>query len=87
MFVPLIYLQQEIAEALDDATRRYYVKTIEAEMTSLRVTAMMRAAAKTKQQSFKGQYSKFTAIANPKFGDGFLDEISDLCLHLSQFSL
>jgi hypothetical protein len=33
----------------------------------------MRVAAKTKHQSFKGQFSKFTAIANPKFGDAFMD--------------
>jgi hypothetical protein len=41
----------------------------------------MRAAAKTKQNSFKGQFSKFTAIANPKFGNEFLDEVSIICLH------
>jgi hypothetical protein len=47
----------------------------------------MRAAAKSKQHSFKGQFSKFTAVANPKFGDGFLDEVSDFCLNPSLFSL
>jgi hypothetical protein len=51
------------------------------------VTAVVRAAAKSKQQSFKGQFSKFTAVANPKFGDGFLDEVSDFCLIPSLFSL
>jgi hypothetical protein len=40
----------------------------------------MRAATKAKQQSFKGQFSKFTAVANPKFGDEFLQEVSDLSL-------
>jgi hypothetical protein len=48
---------------------------------------MMRAAAKAKQQSFKGQLSKFTAVANPKFGDEFLDEVSVICLHSSLFPL
>ena len=43
---------------------------------------MMKAAAKAKQQSFKCKFSKFTIVANPKFGDGFLDEVSILCLHL-----
>jgi hypothetical protein len=47
---------------------------------------VMKATTKTKQQSFKGKFSKFTAVANPKFGDGFLDEVSDLCRHASQFS-
>jgi hypothetical protein len=44
---------------------------------------MMKVVAKTKQQSFKGQFAKYTAIANPKFGDEFLDEVSVFCLHPS----
>jgi hypothetical protein len=32
----------------------------------------MKAAAKSKLQSFKGQFLKFTAIANPKLGNEFL---------------
>jgi hypothetical protein len=47
------------------------------------MTAMMRAAAKAKQHSFKGQIAKYTAIANPKFGDEFLDEVSVFCFHPS----
>jgi hypothetical protein len=47
----------------------------------------MRAAAKTKHQSFKGQFSKFTAVANPKFGDAFMDGVSLLYLFASQFPL
>jgi hypothetical protein len=84
--IPL-YLQQEIAEASDDAARKYYEETPESERTSTGVTAVMRAATKSKQHSFKGQFSKFTAVANPKFGDGFLDEVSDFCLNPSLFSL
>jgi hypothetical protein len=80
-------LQQEITEASDDVARKYYEETLEAERTSPGVTAVVRAAAKSKQQSFKGQFSKFTAVANPKFGDGFLDEVSDFCLIPSLFSL
>jgi hypothetical protein len=80
--IPL-YLQQEIAEASDDAARKYYEETPESERTSTGVTAVMRAATKSKQHSF----SKFTAVANPKFGDGFLDEVSDFCLNPSLFSL
>ena len=82
-----LHLQQEIAEALDDAVKKYYEKTPEAKRTSLEVPAVMRATAKTKQQSFKGQFSKFTAITNPKFGNGFLDEVSDFCLDPSLFFL
>jgi hypothetical protein len=47
------------------------------------VTEVMRAAAKSKHQSFKNQFSKFTVVANPKFGDAFMDEVSLLCLHAS----
>jgi hypothetical protein len=43
----------------------------------------MRAAAKAKQQSFKGQFSKFTAVANPKLGDEFLHEVSLIPHHQS----
>jgi hypothetical protein len=35
----------------------------------------MRAAAKTKHHSFKGQFFKYLSIANPKFGDKFLEEV------------
>jgi hypothetical protein len=40
------------------------------------VIAIMRAAAKTKLHSFKGQFSNYIAVANPKFGDEFLEEVS-----------
>jgi hypothetical protein len=87
MFVPLIRLQQEISEASDDASKKYYEETPEKDRTGSGVTEVMRAAAKSKHQSFKGQFSKFTAVANPKFGDAFVDEVSLLCLHPSQFLL
>jgi hypothetical protein len=67
-------LQQEIAEASDDAARKYYDETPKEDRSDEGVTAAMRSAAKSKQQSFKGQFSKYLAIANPKFGDKFLDE-------------
>jgi hypothetical protein len=74
-------------EASDDASRKYYEETPEKDWTSLGVTEVMRAAAKTKHQSFKGQFSKFTAVANPKFGDAFMDGVSLLYLFASQFPL
>jgi hypothetical protein len=69
-------LQQEIAEASNDAARKYYDETPKEERSNTEVTAVIRAAAKTKLHSFKGQFSKYTAIANPKFGDEFLEEVS-----------
>jgi hypothetical protein len=47
----------------------------------------MRAAAKAKQQSFKGQFSKFTVVVNPKFGDEFLQEVSDFSLQYMHFPI
>jgi hypothetical protein len=41
---------------------------------------VMRATAKNKVQSFKGQFSKYTAIANPKLGDEFLEEVCQIYL-------
>jgi hypothetical protein len=37
----------------------------------------MREAAKAKATSFKGKFSKYTAIANPRLGDQFLKEDND----------
>ena len=86
MFVHLIHLQQEIAEASNDAARKYYEEMPKKDMTTSGMTAVMKATTKSKQQSFMGQFSKFAAVANPKFGDGFLDEVSLFCIHLLQIS-
>jgi hypothetical protein len=87
MIVFFTYWQQEIADASNDAARKYYEETTEADRTVSGVTAVMRAAAKAKQQSFKGQFSKFTAVANPKFGDEFLQEVSDFSLQFTYFPI
>lgn len=86
MLIPFILLQQEIEEASNNVARKYY-NTLETKRTGLEVATMMRAVAKAKQQSFKGQFSKFTVVANPKLGDEFLEEVSVFCLHPSQFLL
>ena len=79
-FIPCLilvcYFQQEIAEASDDAARKYYEDTPKDERNDAAVTALMRHAAKSKLQSFKGQFHKYLAIANPKFGEKFLQEVS-----------
>ena len=80
----LIRLQQEIS---DDASRKYYEETPEKERIGLGVIEVMRDVAKATYQSFKNQFSKFTAVANPKFGDAFMDEVSILCVRASQFPL
>ena len=69
-------MQQEIVEAFDDAMRKYYDETSKEERYNTSVIAVMKVAAKNKQQSFKGQFFKYLAITNPKFGDNFLQEVS-----------
>jgi hypothetical protein len=76
MLIPLYHLQQEIAEASDGATRKYYDETSKDEKSDTGITTVMRATTKSKHQSFKGQLSKYTTIANLKFGDEFLEEVS-----------
>jgi hypothetical protein len=55
-------LQQEIGEASDDAARKYYDKTPMEDRSDIGVTAAMRAAAKTKHHSFKGQFFKYLRL-------------------------
>ena len=76
MLIPICYFQQEIAEASDAATRKYYEETPKEDRNDTVVTAVMRHATKNKQHSFKGQFAKYLAIANSKFGDKFLQEVS-----------
>jgi hypothetical protein len=80
-------LQQEIVEASDDAARKYNDETPKEERSNIKVAAVMRAATKTKLHSFKGQFSKYTAVANPKFGDEFLEEVCASFLIPWQFIL
>jgi hypothetical protein len=87
MILIFIDLQQEIADASNNAARKYYEETEEADRTVPGVITVMRAAAKAKQQSYKGQFSKFTAVANPKFGDEFLQEVSDFSLQYTHFPI
>ena len=75
MLVTQFQFQQEIGEASDDTARKYYDETPNKDRTDAGVTTVMRAAARLKHQSFKGQFFKYLSIANPKFGDRFLEEV------------
>ena len=79
--------QQEIAEAADEAARKYYDETAPEDRSDTDVTSQMRAAARNKQQSFRGQFAKHLAVANPKFGDKFLQEVSASKLICWQFKI
>lgn len=58
-------------------------ETDEKERDPAVVTQVMRAAAKAKAASFRGKFSKYAAVANPKLGDRFLEEVSLEVLILS----
>jgi hypothetical protein len=49
MFLALCPLQQEIAEAVDNAARKYYDETTKEDRSDTAVTAVMRAATRTRQ--------------------------------------
>jgi hypothetical protein len=68
-------IQTDANYSLSLAARKYYDETPMEDRSDTGVTAAMRAAAKTKHHSFKGQFFKYLSIANPKFGDKFLEEV------------
>lgn len=76
-------MQQDISEASDEAARKYVDETEEKDRDPAVVTQLMRAAAKAKAASFRGKFSKFAAVANPKLGDKFLEEVRFTALVIS----
>jgi hypothetical protein len=64
------------SEAVDDAARKYYDEIAKEDRSDTAVTTVMKATARSMQQSFRGQFAKHLAIANPKFGNKFLQEVS-----------
>jgi hypothetical protein len=69
-------VQQDISEASDEAARKYFDETKEKDRDDAAVTSLMRAAAKAKAASYQGKFSKYAAVANPKLGDKFLEEVN-----------
>jgi hypothetical protein len=72
----------------DEVVRKYVDETPKNEKSDSGVTIVMGAPIKNKAYSFKGQFSKSTVIANPKFGDQFFEEISQtyICGHWSSYN-
>ena len=68
-------MQQDISEASDEATRKYFDKMEDKERDPTVVTQVMRATAKAKAASYWRKFSKYAAVANPKLGDRFLEEV------------
>jgi hypothetical protein len=52
-------------------------ETPEGDRSDSGVTIAMKAGAKNKIQSYKGQFTKYLAIANPKLRDEFLKEVCE----------
>jgi hypothetical protein len=69
-------VQQDISEASDEAARKYFDETEEKDRDNAAVTSLMRAAAKAKAASYRGKFSKYATVANPKLGDKFLEEVN-----------
>jgi hypothetical protein len=57
--------------------RKYVEETPKGDRSDSGVTAAMKARAKNKIQSYKGLFSKYLAIANPKLGEEFLEEVCE----------
>jgi hypothetical protein len=68
-------MQQDISEASDEAAEKYFDETEEKDRDPAAMTLVMRAAAKTKAASYQDKFSKYTAVANHKLGDRFLEEV------------
>jgi hypothetical protein len=68
-------------EASDEATRKYLEETDQEDRFDADITTVMREAAKTKAASFRDKFSKYTAVANPRLGDQFLEEVQYLFDH------
>jgi hypothetical protein len=68
-------MQQDISEASNEAARKYIDKTKEKDKDPTVVTQVMRTVAKAKAVSYRGKFSKYAAVANPKLGDRFLEEV------------
>jgi hypothetical protein len=58
-------MQQDIVDALGKATREYQDETPKEKRTDADVTAVMRAAVRSKTSSLRGQFAKHLAVANP----------------------
>jgi len=69
-------LQQEISDATDEAVRKLSEDDLTIQRTDEEITSAMLAAAKLKTNSYKGQFSKLLAVANPALGDDFLVEVN-----------
>jgi hypothetical protein len=54
------------------------VETDLEDKSDAKITAVMREATKAKVASFRGKFSKYTALANPRLGDQFLEEVQGL---------
>jgi len=70
-----LFYQQEILEAVDIAATKYKDETPNGSQLSDDVTVAMKIASTGKALSYKGQFSKYTSIANPNLTPNFLGEV------------
>jgi hypothetical protein len=72
----VVCTQQDIFEASDEATRKYFDEKEEKDRDPAVVKQLMRVAEKAKATSYRGKFSKYAAVANPKLEDKFLEVVS-----------
>jgi hypothetical protein len=79
-------VQQEIATISDAAVRAYYEKTQPKDRTPKGVHDVMTQAATAATKGFRTEFDKQSAVANPKNGVGFLEEVcNSIYLQMNNF--
>ena len=69
-------MQQELAEAGDEAQRRYEDETDFDSRTAASITSAISAGTEAKQQKLTIAFTKYLSIANSTNGKYFLSEVS-----------
>lgn len=81
--ISIFDVQQDIAIVSDAAVRTYYEKTKQQDRTPKGVHDAMTQAAIAAIKGYRTEFDKQSAIANPKNGVGFLEEVCHfLCLQM-----
>lgn len=80
------FLQREISQASDAAARAYKDNTPPQERTAIGVFKAMSSAEEKARKSYRSKsFEKYIAVANPKNGEAFFDEVLHLLASLFLF--
>lgn len=76
-------MQQEVSSAADEAARLYLERTLPGDRTSRGIHDAMREASLAKVKSYRSEFDKLAAVAIPKNGPKFLEEVCIIFIQLS----